>query len=304
MSLPVKEILNIGQRQLAEAGIADAAIDTKLLYCYMMKMTESEFILAWQNALPDSLCEEFFKLLEIRTSGVPVQYIIGYQEFMGLKFEVNEKVLIPRQDTETMVEDAISIINENKLRGEDFPIKPKKSWDVLDLCCGSGAIGVSLAHFCKTVRVTGSDVSNDAIQVARENAKSLGMSSRVSFVAGDLLQPFKGKFSKKKFDMIISNPPYIESLVIPTLQREVKDHEPMMALDGGEDGLDFYKKIISDVAENLKKEGVLILEIGHNQMEQVKALLENTFKFENIIGLKDLAGRDRIVIATLAGKKK
>lgn len=304
MSLPVKEILNIGQRQLAEAGIADAAIDTKLLYCYMMKMTESEFILAWQNALPDSLCEEFFKLLEIRTSGVPVQYIIGYQEFMGLKFEVNEKVLIPRQDTETMVEDAISIINENKLRGEDFPIKPKKSWDVLDLCCGSGAIGVSLAHFCKTVRVTCSDVSNDAIQVARENAKSLGMSSRVSFVAGDLLQPFKGKFSKKKFDMIISNPPYIESLVIPTLQREVKDHEPMMALDGGEDGLDFYKKIISDVAENLKKEGVLILEIGHNQMEQVKALLENTFKFENIIGLKDLAGRDRIVIATLAGKKK
>ncbi|HKM28554.1 MAG TPA: peptide chain release factor N(5)-glutamine methyltransferase [Anaerovoracaceae bacterium] len=304
MSLPVKEILNIGQRQLAEAGVADAAIDTKLLYCYMMNMTESQFILAWQNALPDSLCEEFFKLLEIRTSGVPVQYIIGYQEFMGLKFEVNEKVLIPRQDTETMVEDAISIVNENKLRGEDFPIKPKKSWDVLDLCCGSGAIGISLAKFCPNARVTGSDVSNDALQVARENAKSLGMSSKVSFVSGDLLQPFKGKFSKKKFDMIISNPPYIESLVIPTLQREVKDHEPMMALDGGEDGLDFYKKIISDVAENLKKEGVLVLEIGYNQMEQVKALLENTFKFENITGLKDLAGRDRIVIATLAGKKK
>ena len=120
MSLSVKEILNIGRRQLEESHIADAAIDCKILYCFLMNVSSAQLILEYQRILPDSLCDEYFKLLDKRSAGVPVQYIIGTQEFMGLTFKVNESVLIPRQDTETLVEDAISIIRENKLRGEDL----------------------------------------------------------------------------------------------------------------------------------------------------------------------------------------
>ena len=145
MSLSVKEILNIGRRQLEESGIADAAIDCKLLYCYLMNISSTQLILEYQKVLPDSLCDEYFSLLDRRSSGVPLQYITGSQEFMGLDFIVNEHVLIPRQDTETMVEDAISVIRENQLRGQEMPIKKKREYEVLDLCCGSGAIGLSPA---------------------------------------------------------------------------------------------------------------------------------------------------------------
>lgn len=304
MSLSVKEILNIGKRQLMESGIADAAIDCKILYCFLMNVSNAQLILEYQRILPDSLCDEYFKLLDTRSMGVPVQYIIGSQEFMGLTFKVNESVLIPRQDTETLVEDAIGIIKENKLRGETYLPKKKKEFDVLDLCCGSGAIGISLASLCDNVKVTCSDISQEAIVIANENAERLGVGKKVGFECGNLLVPFKGKFKNKKFDLIISNPPYIKTGVIPTLQKEVRDHEPMMALDGGLGGLDFYRGIIADAASCLKKAGVLMFEIGHDQREEVSALLEGTEQFENIIGLQDLAGRDRIIVATLAGKKK
>lgn len=304
MSLSVKEILNIGKRQLEECGIADAAIDCKLLYCYMMNVTTVQLILEYQKVLPDSLCDEYFKLLDRRSSGVPLQHITGTQDFMGLEFNVNEHVLIPRQDTETMVEDAISVIRDNLLRGEPLLEKKKKDWDILDLCCGSGAIGISLADFCGNVKVTCSDLSTDALAVARENAAKLGASKKVDFKQGNLLEPFKGRFKNKKFDMIISNPPYIKSEVIPTLQTEVRDHEPMMALDGGESGLDFYEEITKNAADCLKKDGVLMFEIGHDQSEAVQALMAETGRFEKISGYKDLAGRDRIVVGVLAGKKK
>ena len=304
MSLAVKEILNIGCRQLEECGIADAAIDSKLLYCHLMNVTTTQLILEYQKILPDALCDEYFKLLDIRGSGVPLQHITGIQEFMGLEFAANEHVLIPRQDTETLVEDALDVINQNVLRGEALSIKPKKDYDVLDLCCGSGAIGVSLAALCPKVKVTCSDLSKDAISVARQNASKLAGGKKISFEEGNLLMPFKGRFKNKKFDMIISNPPYIKTSVIPTLQKEVRDHEPMMALDGGASGLDCYRQIIADAADCLKKEGVLMFEIGHDQKEEVCALLEETGRFENITGLQDLAHRDRIVFATLAPKKK
>ncbi len=304
MSLSVKEILNIGKRQLEEYNIADAAIDCKILYCYLMNVTSARLILEYQKVLPDSLCDEYFKLLDRRCTGEPVQYIMGSQEFMGLEFKVNEHVLIPRQDTETLVEDAMSIIEENKLRGEEFPIKRKKEYEVLDLCCGSGAIGISLATLCKEVKVTCSDLSEGALGVAKENAGKLAKDKKIDFRQGNLLEPFVKRFKNKKFDMIISNPPYIKSEVIATLQTEVKDYEPMMALDGGDGGLDFYEKIIEQAAGFLKKEGVLMFEIGHDQREAVCGLLENTGNFRDITALKDLAGRDRIIIAVLAEKKK
>lgn len=294
MSLKVKEILEIGQRQLEEHNIADAKLDAKLLYCDMMKITTTALLLEYQRTLPDRQCDEYFALLDRRSSGEPLQYITGTQEFMGLEFNVDENVLIPRQDTETMVEDALSIIDSNQLRGEQLLPKAKKDWEVLDLCCGSGCIGVSLDKLSKRTKVTCSDLSSGALAVAKANANKLG--AKITFKEGNLLEPFKGRFKNKKFDMIISNPPYIKSEVIETLQPEVKDHEPMMALDGGESGLDFYRAIVEDAAGCLRKEGILVMEIGHDQKDDVMAMMEATGKFKDIAGLKDLAGRDRIVV--------
>lgn len=296
MSLSVKEILNIGQRQLEESGIADAATDNKILYCHLVNAEYSRIILEYQKVLPDAQCDEYFKLLDLRCMGMPVQYITGDQEFMGFNFKVNENVLIPRQDTETMVEDAVSIINENTLRGEQVLSKRKKDMEVLDLCTGSGAIGISIAKLCGGARVTCSDLSKDALSVAKENSTALGVGKKISFSEGDLLKPFMGRFKKKKFDMIISNPPYIKTDVIETLQREVREHEPMMALDGGSDGLDMYREIVRDAEACLKKNGILMLEIGHDQRDALLAMIRNPEVFEEPICLKDLAGRDRIVV--------
>ena len=303
MSLSVKEILSLGKKRLADSGVADADIDSKALYCYMTNISNAKLILEYQNILQDMLCDEYFSLIDRRASGIPLQYITGTQEFMGFEFDVDENVLIPRQDTETLVEDAISVINDRCIRGDDVTVPKGKQWDVLDLCCGSGAIGISIAKLCEGTKVTCSDVSEGAIFVAKRNGAKNGVEKKVTFTCGDLFEPFKGFMKSKKFDLIISNPPYIESDVIPTLQREVKDHEPMSALDGGADGLDFYKLIISQSPEMLKKGGVLMFEIGHNQGQAVCNLLEETGCFEQIRCEKDLVGHDRIVFATLVDLK-
>ena len=296
MSLLVKEMLTMGEKQLMDSDIADATRDCKILYCYMMDIPFSKIILEYQEVLQDRLCDKYFELIDRRSKGEPVQYIMGSQEFMGLEFIVNENVLIPRQDTETLVEDALEIINMGTLRGEDMDVK-RKEWDILDLCTGSGAIGVSLARIANKVNVTCSDISEGAIKVAKENAQKHGVAKSVKFEQGDLFKPFSKHFRKQKFDMIISNPPYIKSSIIPTLQKEVCEHEPISALDGGESGLDFYERIVSGVGGHLRKSGVLLLEIGHDQGEAVSGLLSRNGEFTSIRVLKDLANRDRIVFA-------
>ena len=296
MSLLVKEMLTMGEKQLMDSDIADATRDCKILYCYMMDIPFSKIILEYQEVLQDRLCDKYFELIDRRSKGEPVQYIMGSQEFMGLELIVNENVLIPRQDTETLVEDALEIINTGTLRGEDMDVK-RKEWDILDLCTGSGAIGVSLARIANKVNVTCSDISEGAIKVAKENAQKHGVAKSVKFEQGDLFKPFSKHFRKQKFDMIISNPPYIKSSIIPTLQKEVCEHEPLSALDGGESGLDFYERIVSGVGSHLRKSGVLLLEIGHDQGEAVSGLLSRNGEFTSIRVLKDLANRDRIVFA-------
>lgn len=302
MSLSVKEILNIGQRRLQDAGVSDAALDSKLLYCFMTGITSGRLFIMYQNILQDGQCDEYFRLIDERASGKPLQYITGTQEFMGLEFDVNESVLIPRQDTETMVEDVISLIKDGALRGESLEGTGRREWDILDLCTGSGAIGISLAKLLTGVKVnvTCSDVSKAALEVARKNAGKLGVSKNIKFAEGDMFAPFDGRFKKKKFDLIVSNPPYIESDVIPTLQTEVKDHEPMSALDGGEDGLDFYRIIAGEAGEFLKKRGILFLEIGYDQGNAVRELLTEAGGYSDVRCLKDLAGRDRIIYAVKA----
>ncbi|MCQ2551660.1 MAG: peptide chain release factor N(5)-glutamine methyltransferase [Clostridia bacterium] len=295
MSLPIKELLNIGKVQLEESGVMDAAIDAKALYCFMKDMDSKQFLLNWQFEAQDDDCERYFQLIDLRSSGVPLQHITEKQSFMGYEFKVNEKVLIPRQDTETMVEDAIDLIEKGSIRGEAY--QEKKNWEVLDLCTGSGAIAISLFKECKNVKkMSASDVSQDALDVARENARNLG-AEKVNFLNSDLFDGFKGRLKKSKFDLIISNPPYIRSDVIPTLQREVRDHEPMLALDGGADGLDFYRRIVKEAPEFLKADGILMMEIGYDQGSDLLALMAEDF--DQVKCLKDLAGKDRIIIGKL-----
>lgn len=301
MSLPLKELIKIGTRQLEDAGIADYERDAKELYCFLDGLDAVGFMMHWQDVLADNQCEAYFELIERRAAGEPLQYITGTQEFMGLPFKVNPSVLIPRQDTETMVEDAVELLTKGTLRGDEY-VKAAELRDVLDLCCGSGAIGVSIARLCSKTRVTCADVSPEAVATAKQNGADNGCKS-VRFERSDLFEAFCGKLGKKKFDFIISNPPYIESGIIPTLQREVKDHEPMLALDGGPDGLDFYRRIAEEAPEHLRKNGVLMMEIGYNQREAVTSLLEETEKFCDVKCLQDLAGKDRIVVAKVKGKK-
>ena len=306
MSLSVKEILSLGKRQLEESGVRDADIDSKLLYCYMMNITRTQLVLEYQEVLQDMLCDKYFALIDRRSKGEPFQYITGSQQFMGFDFIVNEHVLIPRADTENLVEGASNVISgKMPLSNEELDKKyRRKKWDVLDLCTGSGAIGISLAKLNENVNVICTDYSHQALDVAKANAEKNGVTKKIEFREGDLFAPFKGAFKKKKFDMIISNPPYIESDVIDTLEREVREHEPIAALDGGEDGLDFYRRIVEEAPTFMKKNGVLMLEIGHNQGEPLRELLGEKGDFENIQVFKDLAGLDRVVFCTLNSSKK
>ena len=303
MSLPIKELISIGTKQLRDAGVADAEIDAKELYCYMRGMDRTALMLRWQEVMQDNQCEAYFNLIERRASRVPLQHITGRQEFMGLPFEVNEKVLIPRQDTETMVEDALELMEKGTLRGQEYTDGLKRGGDILDLCCGSGAIGISIAKLAKGAHVTCSDLSKDALEVADRNAR-LNDCKSVKFTESDMFAAFCGRLGKKKFNLIISNPPYIPQSVIEGLEPEVRDHEPMMALDGGQDGLDFYRIIAEQAPEHLKKGGVLMLEIGFDQKEAVKGLLQERGRFEKIVGLTDLTGKDRIVAAILSKNPK
>lgn len=303
MSMRVKELLEIGEKQLRECEVEDAAIDNKLLYCYLMHVPTSRLILEYQHILHDEQCDAYFHLLDRRCAGEPLQYITGMQEFMGLPFAVNPSVLIPRQDTEILAENGISVIKENKLNGEELPLKKKRSWEILDLCTGSGAIGISVAKLAgqANLKLVCTDISEDALAVARENARRNHV--QAEFQQGDLFAPFRKRFHRRRFDLIFSNPPYIRSAIIPTLQREITEHEPMLALDGGGDGMSFYRRIAAEAPEYLKKQGILMMEIGFDQLDDVTSLLEETGRYENIRGLKDLAGRDRVVFASLKGDR-
>lgn len=286
MSLTVRENLVEAIIRLEDAGIENAKLDAEVLLLHTLKKDKSFLITGSNLKIPKDMREFYQGLVEQRAEGKPVQYIIGEKEFMALPFKVNEKVLIPRADTETMVELAIEELEKRK----------PGFWGlkVLDLCCGSGAIAVSIAQYIKKIKVTASDISEEALSVARENAAMNQVGKKIKFVQGDLLAPFK---KKPKFDMIISNPPYIKTDIIDTLQKEIKHYEPRTALDGGEDGLDFYRRILPDAAKMLKNNGILLMEIGHDQAEDVRKITEETENYTDIQILQDLSGLDRILKA-------
>lgn len=286
------EILKIGVNRLQEAGIADARIDAELLMLYVMGEPRSFIYVHKNDACDDYKAETYFQLLDRRAAGEPLQYITGSQEFMGLEFDINESVLIPRQDTETLVETALEEAGNMKAGAS-----------VLDMCCGSGAIAVSMAYNLPKARITACDLSEKALEVTEHNAEKNNVSKRVRTRHTDMFELIKKKKKvplKGKFDMIISNPPYVPSDVIPTLQREITEHEPMSALDGGADGLDFYRILAEEAWKHMTKKGALLMEIGYDQGPAVTDLLNQTGRYRDIEVRKDLAGRDRVVRCRIA----
>ena len=281
----VSELLKMGETHLIEAGIENAKGEAEQIFCAMKNYDRTQFFVKWSKEATDNEIESFMGLIEQRGTRVPLQQVIGSVEFMGYTFKVSEEVLIPRMDTEVLVEEALKVVS--------------KKDSVLDLCTGSGIIGISLAKECEAnkmpIKVTLADLSGHAIALAKENMELNGL--KLDLVESDLFD----KFKKKKFNVIVSNPPYIKKDVIPTLEVEVREHDPMMALDGGEDGLDFYRAITAEAVNHLKKNGHLLYEIGHDQGQDVSEMLISA-GFENVQVIKDLAGLDRVVCGIYTGK--
>lgn len=276
MNLLVQEVVKMGERQLREAGISNAKAEAELLYCHLMKIDRAKFVLRWSKEAKDREVDQFLNLCEKRASRIPLQHIIGNVNFMGYNFKVKPGVLIPRPETELLVTEVLKRIN------------PKES--LLDLCCGTGVIGISL---CKEMNLKGTlaDISDEALDLASENARLNGV--KVGFLKTDMFEGLKCK----KFNIITCNPPYIPTDEIPHLLVEVREHDPHAALDGGEDGLNFYRIIAEQAASHLKKRGLLALETGWNQGDHIRKLLEEVQEFEDIEKIKDLNGFDRILLA-------
>jgi len=286
MSLAVKDVLKMAQAQLERNNIADAKLSSELIFMYLMGIDKMGFFKLWGTMLDDYMCDRYLDIINERAGGKPLQYITGEQEFMGFCFKVNPDVLIPRQDTEILTAEVVSLVNE----------KGKKTSHVLDLGCGSGAIGLSIAKLCDNAKVTLSDISKAAVETAKKNASALSAGRKVSFVAGNWFEPFNKRFRRVKFDFIVSNPPYIKSRELSELQTEIKDHEPLLALDGGLDGLAYFRKIVPKAHLHLNKGGVVALEIGSGQANDVLAIAAECGVYKDVRVLKDFAGLDRVVV--------
>ncbi len=278
MSLLISDIILMGQKQLAEGGVENSKLEAEQIYCHLKKIDKMGFFQRWSKEAEDGEIEAFFEMVKRRASREPLQHILGETEFMGYPFKVKKEVLIPRMDTEAVVLQAKEHI-ENKDK-------------VLDLCCGSGIIGISLYKMMeeekKSIKLTSVDLSQKALELTDENAKLNGV--KLELLESDLFTNKK----IKKYNLIVSNPPYIKSADIATLQVEVREHDPLLALDGGETGLDFYEKIVDEAPSHLKKKGYLVFEIGYDQGVSVAKLMKEK-GFSDIEITKDLAGRDRAV---------
>ena len=271
------EAFLMGMQKLKEAAIGEAQLDARLLLEEVCGTDHNTLLCHGDREVSEAEEEQYRKALEQRAVHVPLQHLLGYQDFMGLRFQVNEYVLIPRQDTEILVEEAMRYLHDGMR--------------ILDLCTGSGCILLSLLHYSNDCEGTGVDISKEALQVAALNAELLGI--KADFLKSDLYEKVTGKF-----DLLVSNPPYIERKVIPTLMEEVREYDPYIALDGGEDGLDFYRRIIGGAQDYLKRGGQILMEIGSGQAQAVSELLREA-GFKEIDVCRDFAGLDRVVSGRL-----
>ncbi len=274
------KLYQIGKEQLQKAGIMDAELDARLLLEFICHTDRNALYAHGDQEIEDEKMQDFLQLIEKRAVHIPLQHLTGEQNFMGLDFLVNEHVLIPRQDTEILVEEIMRDLHDG-IR-------------ILDMCTGSGCILLSLLHYSNDCSGVGVDVSEDALAVARQNADRLAEKQAV-FIQSDLFEKVEGSF-----DLIVSNPPYIRSQEIAGLMPEVREHEPHLALDGKDDGLHFYREIIKGAMPHLKRGGQLFFEIGYDQGEAVQALLAAN-GYTEIAVVKDYAGLDRVVYGTFLG---
>lgn len=287
--MTLREAYEYGREQLNLAGIDDADLDAWYLLEFVTGISRTMYYVKMQDKISSEQEKQYRGFIEARASHIPLQHIIGVQEFMGLEFVVNEHVLVPRQDTEVLVETVLNAL--------------KPGMKVLDMCTGSGCILISLLkhHQVGKMNVAGEategemmlygvgvDISEDALKVAKANGERIGV--KAEFIQGDLFENVSGKY-----EVIVSNPPYIRTAVIEELKEEVKCHDPFIALDGKEDGLYFYRKIVEKSPEYLSNGGQLFFEIGHDQGEDVKKLMEHA-GFTEVAVKKDLAGLDRVVL--------
>lgn len=271
-----------GREILQKAGITEADLDARLLLEACCGTNTQTLLAHPDRPVSEEERRQYASYIERRGRREPVAYILEEQEFMGLSFYVTPAVLIPNQDTETLVEEGMKILSGGM--------------KILDLCTGSGCILLSLLHYAPDCSGVGTDLSEDALEIARENADRLNLQQRCLWRRGDMFEALNDDPEQIQFDMIVSNPPYIATDVIETLAPEVKSAEPYGALDGGEDGLVFYRQLAAKAAGWLRIGGKLLLEIGHDQGEAVSALLKENAWLE-ISVIKDYGGHDRVVRA-------
>ncbi len=267
-------LYRLGTERLTAAGIGEASLDARLLLEHICHTDRNALLVHAETEVEQARTQRYLDAVAERARRVPLQYITGVQEFMGLSFAVNEHVLIPRQDTEILVEEAMRELHDGMR--------------ILDMCTGSGCVLLSLLRYSNDCVGTGVDISAAALAVAGKNAAALGLEA--DFREGDL---FAGLESGSRFDMLVSNPPYIRTDVIPGLMEEVRSHEPLTALDGKEDGLHFYRRISREAKAYLNGGAGVFLEIGFDQGADVRRILEDA-GYDSVEIVKDYAGHDRV----------
>jgi len=276
--MKIKEILEYGKNNLIRE---DGYKLSKMLLKHLLNVNDSYLLINSEEELNASVQEKFKEGIELLKAGMPLQYVTNIQEFMKLDFYVDKNVLIPQPDTEILVEEIINLLNDKI-----------KKYNILDLCTGSGAIGVSVAKYINSF-VTMSDISDKALEIAKKNAVNNGVANECKFILSNMFESIEGKF-----DVIVSNPPYIRTKIISSLDKEVQN-EPHLALDGGEDGLHFYRIIAENAYKYLNENGILALEIGYDQKDEVIDLLKSVGKYNDIYCKQDLAENDRVIVAKI-----
>lgn len=277
--MTIKQALNKGMVMLKSNRVDSPKLKARLLLQYVLKLKREQIIIYDNMEITKQQEKEYVQKIQKLIKGVPLQHITNIQEFMKMNFYVNKDVLIPRPDTEILVEEVIKIGKE------------KRNPVILDLCTGSGAIAVAIAKYLADAKIYASDISKKALKIAQINAKNNDVANKIEFINSDLFQEMK----EMKFDIIVSNPPYIRTSEIKMLDEEVQN-EPILALDGGKDGLDFYRKIVEEAYSHLKYESYLCLEIGYDQKEEVTEIIKNAKVYSKTYCKKDLYANDRIIV--------
>ncbi len=283
----IKALLKKGVNILRESNIDNPILDGELILANILGVGRERLIIDRDKILDKDIIDKYLRLIKKRASAMPIQYIVANKEFMALDFQVGEGVLIPRSDTEIVAERAIML-----LKGKKAPV-------IADLCTGSGAIGISLAYYIKDSTLYATDISEKALRYCRKNASKHGVSDRVKILKGDLAKPLFLENLEGEIDVLVSNPPYISKKEMLELPDNISCYEPYLALYGGEEGLDYYRKIIKDAPKLIKKGGILIFEISYNQGNALKEMIERNNCFRGIEIVKDLAGRDRCIYCYL-----